>query len=521
MKSNSLVLQSASDSRFRPIIDAVPLPLWIAGPDQRCVFFNRRWLEFTGHTLEEELARGWTQTVHEEDRARCASIYAAALERQEEFQFECRLRRKDGEYRWTIGKGSPRFSVSGAFGGFVGTFTDIHELGIFNGDDGERGRRLSNVGKLAAGIAHDFNNLLANILANAELALAEVAPRSRAIEELERIRNVAIRGSEIVRELMVYAGRDPAHAEAVDLSKLVEEMLEMLRLSVTKHAKITTELAAALPAIIAEPPELREILMNLILNASDALDERDGEIKISTSVVKSAATEFLEPGMDPALDYLKLEVADTGRGIARALQNQIFEPFVSTKQPGRGVGLAIVQRITRKYGGNVRLISAAGQGTRFIVLLPCWTDVAGGEPARSSPLPPHDTGKTVMIVDDEEGLRLAIAQLLRRDGFRVVEASDGSSAIELLQSQGQDIDTILLDLTLPGLPSDKVVKEAARIRPDVRIFLTSAYSHESAAGFTAPQIKGFVRKPYAIRDLVRMLSGEEYATLASSNAYRP
>lgn len=510
-----------NENYFRPIIDAAPLLLWATGPDGRLVFFNGSWLDFTGRTLDEQLAHDWTEDIHAEDRARCTSIYTTAFARREEFQFECRLCRKDGEYRWAIAKGAPRFTASGAFAGFVGGFIDIHDLGIATDSDGAGTRRLSNIGRLAAGIAHDFNNLLSNILANAELALAEVAPRSRAIEELERIRKVAMRGSEIVRELMVYTGRDPASAKPVDLSKLVEEMLEMLRISVTKHARVTTDLAQDLPSVIAEPPELREVLMNLILNASEALGEKDGEITISTSLLNCDATELLANGVNKAGDYLKLEVADTGRGIARSLQSRVFDPFVSTKQSGRGVGLAIVRTIARKYGGNVSMTSTPGRGTRFTVLLPCWKQAENEEPARGIPAAAPSTGKTVMIVDDEDGLRLAVSQLLRRDGFRVIEAPDGSAAVELLRSHGPTIDTILLDLTLPGLSSAQVVEEAARIRPDVRIFLTSAYSRgNAAAAFTAPQVKGFVRKPYAIRDLVQLLFEEEYANSVSGNANR-
>lgn len=510
-----------TENHFRPIIDAAPLLLWTTDPDRRCVFFNRRWLDFTGRTLAEQLTHDWTDFVHTEDRGHCASIYSRAFARREEFQFECRLRRSDGKYRWMVAKGTPWFSASGVFSGFIGAFTDIHEYGLAPDNDGAAARRLSSIGRLAAGIAHDFNNLLANILANADLALAEVTPRSRAIDELERIRKVAIRGSEIVREIMVYAGRDAARAEPVDLSKLVEEMLEMLRISVTKHARITTDLAADLPPIVAEPPELREVLMNLILNASDALGEKDGEIKISTSLVKSGNAENPDNGLEPSGDYLKLEVADTGRGIARSLQNHIFDSFVSTKQTGRGVGLAIVRTIARKYGGSVQLASAPGRGARFIVLLPCAAQSEAQEPARNVGAAAGSAGKTVMIVDDEEGLRLAISQLLRRDGFRVMEAPDGFSAVELLRSHGQTISAILLDLTLPGLPSKKVVEEAARIRPDVRILLTSAYSDaNAAAAFRVPQVKGFVRKPYGIRELVRLLCEDEYASFASGSAHR-
>lgn len=387
-----------------------------------------------------------------------------------------------------------------------------------NGND----RRLSSIGALAAGIAHDFNNLLANILANAELALAEIAPRSCAIRELERIRNVAIRGSEIVRELMVYAGQEPPRTELVDLSRLVTEMVEMLRISVTKHARITTDLAADLPALMAEPAELRELLMNLILNASDALGERDGEIRISTSLEADGATGRAEADANERRGCLKLEVADTGSGVMPSIEDRIFDPFVSTKQAGRGVGLSIVRTIVRKYRGSVRLSSAPGQGTRFTVLLPCTERAEDdrGEPIASAAASPG-AGRTLLIVDDEEGLRLAMAQLLRREGFRVMEAHDGSAAVELLRNHAESIDTILLDLTLPGVRSEKVVEEALRLRPDIRVFLTSAYNPGNAASrFKSPQVRGFVRKPYRIRELVRLLSGEAYASLASDTGSR-
>jgi CheY-like chemotaxis protein len=201
------------------------------------------------------------------------------------------------------------------------------------------------------------------------------------------------------------------------------------------------------------------------------------------------------------------------------MRNRIFDPFVTTKHPGRGVGLAIVRTIARKYGGSIRFTSSPGRGTRFSVVLPC----AAGRPelegaARSDSTSVAGTGRTILIVEDEDGLRLAIAVLLRRNGFRVIEAQDGSSAVELLRTHSQAIDTILLDLTIPGVSSEEVIEEAARVRFDVRIFLTSAYSRgNEAPPFNAPQVRGFVRKPYQIRELVRLLSEETYVYSTSGN----
>jgi CheY-like chemotaxis protein len=303
---------------------------------------------------------------------------------------------------------------------------------------------------------------------------------------------------------------------------LVEEMLDLLKISITKHARIRTDLAQDLPPVLAEAAEMRELLMNLILNASDALGEKDGEIRISTSCVEVGQAAAVEPSeYVPAGASLQLIVADTGPGISPEVQARIFEPFFTTKLPGRGVGLAIVQTIVRRYRGSIRLTSAPGQGTSFTVLLPCTARTAGmkGPAPMRSPAISGD-GKTILIVEDEEGIRLAVSQLLRRSGFNVMEARDGLAAVELLRKHSRTIDIILLDLTLPGLPSREIVEEAARLRPDMRIFLTSAYSRETAApAFNAPQVKGFLRKPYEIRELVRLLS-EAYANSARNHAYR-
>ena len=502
-------------NHFRPIIDAAPVLLSVADAEQRCVFFNSRWLAFVGRTLDEQLAHDWTENVHAEDRARCASIYSAAFERREEFQFECRLQRSDGEFHRAIANGAPRLTPAGAFAGFVVAFT-VHHTDLSAGQGESGARRLSNIGTLAAGIAHDFNNLLANILANADLALAEAGPQSRAAAGLERIRTVAVRGAEIVRELMVYSGRERSHAERVNLSKLVEEMLEMLRISVTKHASITTDLAPNLPHIIAEPAEISELVMNLILNASDSLGEKDGEIRISTSRVRRGAVSG-GGASDGSNGRLRLVVADTGSGIARSIRHRIFDPFISTRRPGRGMGLATVHMIVQKYGGKIRVTSSPGRGTQFIVHLPCAPAAIGADAGRLAPAHTAGDRRTVLVVEDEEGLRMAIARLLRLEGFRVFEAADGSSAIALLRGHTNAIDAILLDLTIPGLTSKAVIGEAARLRPDVRIVLTSAYSQESAAlELKADHVKGFVRKPYHVREVVQLLTDEISTTAVRS-----
>jgi CheY-like chemotaxis protein len=325
---------------------------------------------------------------------------------------------------------------------------------------------------------------------------------------VERIHAVAMRASEIVRELMVYAGHDEGEMTAVDLSVLVEEMLDLLKVSITKQARITTDLAIRPPAVFAEVAEVRELVMNLILNASEAVRTKGGEIHIATSpVVLSEAGSNSEL---PAGAYMQLEVSDTGQGMSADVQARVFEPFFTTKTSGKGIGLSVVRRIVRRYGGSIQCQSAPGEGARFLVLLPCAEANVGFqfvvEAGESGP--PLKPGATLLLVEDEEGLRISVSALLRQQGIRVFDAGEGKAAIEILRDHAHEIDAILLDLTLPGIPSDEVIAAAGQMRPDIKILLTSAYSSRDAAqAMAATQVKGFIRKPYEFGELSRALSG--------------
>ena len=270
------------EERFRNLADTAPLMIWVAGPDKGCTFVNRGWLSFTGRTLEQELGNGWTAGIHPDDLEYCFNTYASAFDERRAFQLEHRLRRADGEYRWVLGSGVPRFGPDGEFTGYIGNCTDITDLKRSQEEDVAR-QKLESVGRLAGGIAHDFNNLLGGVLAQADLALSELADGSPPDEPLNRIRTVAIRGAGIVRQLMIYAGHEDAVSEPVDLSSLIGEMMELLNVVVSKHAVLKTELGSGLPAVQANPAQLRQLVMNLVTNASEAIGERDGVITIRTA----------------------------------------------------------------------------------------------------------------------------------------------------------------------------------------------------------------------------------------------
>jgi PAS domain S-box-containing protein len=370
-------------------------------------------------------------------------------------------------------------------------------------------QRLETVGTLAGGIAHDFNNLLGGVLAQADLAQAEYDAGASPKEELKAIRDVAIGGSEIVRQLMIYAGKETEALGPVDVSQIVREMTGLLKVSVSKHATVETDLGKDLPAVRASAAQIRRIVMNLVTNASEAIGGRDGAIRVTTRQVALDRAAAIAKDVAEG-DYLQLEISDNGRGMSRETQTRVFDPFYTTKSAGHGLGLAVVHGIVRGLGGAIQLTSEEGMGATFWIWLPATGDAAGetgavadaGEPARPSP------GFTLLLVEDEDPLRNAVVKMLRKAGVEVLEAPNGSAAIELLRANGSRIDVVLLDVTIPGASSDEVIVEVARARPEIGVILTSAYSEEMLTSrMSASPIRGFIRKPYQIADLLRTLRG--------------
>jgi two-component system cell cycle sensor histidine kinase/response regulator CckA len=371
-------------------------------------------------------------------------------------------------------------------------------------------QKLESLGVLAGGIAHDFNNLLGGILAQAELAETELAGGSIPGQELQAIKNVAIRAGEMVRELMVYSGQDEARLEPLDLSLLVDEMLELVKISISKHATLTVDLPKNLPAIRANAVQIRQIVMNLITNASEALGDKEGVISVTVAKVEFVQDALAGSQSDSSAgSRLRLEVRDTGCGMTAETLAKIFDPFFTTKFSGRGLGLAAVQGIIHSHNGTINVVSVPGEGSRFEILLPCI-----GQPARdsmdiavtSSARESDAIAGTVLVVEDDEVIRLAVSKMLQKAGFSVIEASDGTTGANLFRINQTKIDVVLLDVTLPGMPGREVLKEMRRIRPGVKVVLTTAFNKDRALSSIDEQHPwGYVRKPYQFGELISLL----------------
>jgi PAS domain S-box-containing protein len=450
---------------------------------------------------------GFVEGAIPQDRERLERWMNECLARKSGHSIEFQIARPDGGLRIISCTSEVSLDEDGSPARLFGACQDITDSRRAQQEDLAR-QKLESVGTLAGGIAHDFNNLLGGVLAQAELALAQNESGPYPEEELLAIRNVAIRGSEIVRQLMMYAGKESEVLELVDVSRIVAEMLEFLRISVSKRAKLVTDLSQDLPKVRASAAQLRQVVMNLLTNASEAIGDRGGVIRVTTRRLTTSQAATIAKGLAGSY-YLLLEVSDTGCGMSRETQAKVFDPFFTTKGAGHGLGLAVVHGIVRGLGGAIHIATEAGQGTTIQILLPCsetpgettrqsLTD--GTEPARPS------REFSVLVVEDEDPLRLAVVKMLRKTGFAVLEAANGSVAINLLRANQGKIDVVLLDMTIPGASSREVVAEATQIRPDIRVVLTSAYSQEMLKPpMSASQIHAFIRKPFQFADLVETL----------------
>jgi two-component system cell cycle sensor histidine kinase/response regulator CckA len=495
-----------SEERFRNMADSAPVMIWVAGPDKVLTFFNKTWLEFVGRTLEQELGNGWIQSVHPDDLDYYSARYSSAFDARAKFHVEYRLRRADGEYRRVLCSGVPRFTQDGIFAGYIGSDIDITDLRRAQEEALAR-QKLESLGVLTTGIAHDFNNLLGGILASVELALSEHSDGTLDEKNLVRIRTAAIRGGEIVRQLMNYGGVEGQVLESVDISVLVGEMLELLKVSISKCATLKIDLPEGLSEVRANAAQIRQVVMNLITNASEALEEREGVISVSVAELR-LCLDCQVPNLSEG-NYIRLEVSDSGQGMTEEIQTRIFDPFFTTRFAGRGLGLAAVQGIIRSHGGAIDVVSAPGQGSRFEVFLPCVGRLAGDGGDIVGPFAASEdetSSHAILVVEDEEILRVAVSAMLRKHGVTVIEAADGKEGIDLFRANSQHIDVVLLDMTLPGLSGREVVPELRRIQPDVNLIITTAYSENWALEAIGGQEAWFyIRKPYRFDELEGLL----------------
>ena len=504
---------------FRSAFEDAPVGMCLVSPEGRFLRVNNAFCLMLEHPESELLAMTFMDVTHPEDRPASREWVGRILAGEEVPKIlEKRYLRKSGHLLWGIVGTFLLRSDDGAPLFFITHIQDITERKQAEEEKRnlerqvQQAQRLESLGVLAGGIAHDFNNLLMAVLGHAELASEEISPMSAARGNLAEITTAARRAADLCRQMLAYAGKSSFSLERVGLRELVEEMAHLLKTAISKKAILNLNLERGLPPIEADPSQIRQIVMNLIINASEAIGDRSGVITVAVGATRCdeeylRRTE-LRNDLPPGL-YVHLEVTDTGGGMDAQTRSRIFEPFFTTKFTGRGLGLAAALGIVRVHKGALKVYSEPGKGTTFKILFPALAD--GEDTTRSpesSPLATWRGKGTILLVDDEESLVALGARMLEHLGFTVLTAPDGLQAVDLYRERGNEIDLVLMDLTMPHMDGAEAFGELRRLNPDVRVVLASGYSHEDVASrFAGKGLAGVLQKPYTLAKLRELLAG--------------
>jgi hemerythrin-like metal-binding protein/PAS domain S-box-containing protein len=508
-----------SEARLQGFIRHASAAIAFKGLDGRLLLANRRAEALIGScqaaTPGGDLFEAFPPEVAERAREHDKRIITA----KEETQTEEEIAFPDGTMRNLLVQKFPLLDTLGRCWGVGVIATDITER-----KQAEKAhlqhQKLESIGLLAGGIAHDFNNLLGVLSGNLELARMELGKEGPAEAQFQAMEAVVSRATTLVAQILAYAGKGKFQVQVLDLNQEVEGMIRLLRISLSRNAILRWEPAPGLLSMMGDLAQIHQLVMNLVLNASDAVAPRGGAITIRTGLETiSQATinrHFLRQALSPGL-HLTLEVADDGAGMAPEVQERIFDPFFTTKFTGRGLGLAAVQGILRSHQGGILVDSREGAGSTFKVVFPAMAAPKGAgvldSPIREVRFNEYRGSGTVLVVDDEDDLRMVACSALCRLGFQVLQARDGLEALQVFEANRERIRLVLMDLTMPRMDGEVAFRELRRASARMPIILSSGFGPEEAMQrFTGKGLAGFLQKPYRFQDLldaVRQALGED------------
>jgi two-component system, cell cycle sensor histidine kinase and response regulator CckA len=620
----------ASEAEFRLLAEAMPQIVWITRPDGGNIYFNQRWMDYTGLTLEESLGDGWTKPFHPDDKPLAWQAWKNATATSGTYSIECRLRSADATYRWWLIRGVPVKDASGNILKWFGTCTDIdalkqgearlresegllriagraarlggwtvslpdlrvtwsdevcaiHEVppgtapsmtqaleayapefretirekfeacvrdgtpydvelqivtatnrrvwvrtignaerssfgavtglrGAFQDIDDRRklqdqfrqAQKMEAVGRLAAGVAHDFNNLLSVVLGFSELAIDGLKAADPLRGDIEEIRKAANRATALTRQLLAFSRQQVLEPRVVDLNDIVGGMKPMLSRLLGEDIDLTVLPSGSLGRVLVDPSQVEQVVMNLAVNARDAMPE-GGMLTIETSNVTIDGACIGKPAEVPPGHFVRLAVTDSGAGMTEATRARLFEPFFTTKEKGKGtgLGLATVFGIVQQSGGYVNVYSELNHGTTFKVYLPR-TDRVAEAPRSTAPATTLDGSETILLVEDEEQVRAVACTILRRHGYNVLEACNGGEAYLISNDFPATIHLLLTDVVMPRMSGRRLAEQLAPQRPKMRVLFASGYTDDAIIhhGVLDAGV-AFLQKPFTPRALLR------------------
>jgi two-component system cell cycle sensor histidine kinase/response regulator CckA len=499
---------ASSEARFRSLCASSPLGIFRSDAEGSVTYANPRVLQIFGLSESEGLGHGWLARVHPEDAPDVVVGWRESLAAGRDYAREYRLLMADGAVRWVRCQAAPLLDRSGTLIGTVGTIDDITERRALESQL-RQASKMEAVGRLAGGVAHDFNNLLTVISANTAFVAADLPASSQAAMDLAQVEEATRRAAALTRQLLAFSRKQVLRPRRVDLNETVRELERMLRRLIGEQVSIHTRLDPQVWPVNADPSQLEQVLMNLVVNARDAMPD-GGVVRIATANVElDEAHVALCAGMR-AGHYVSLTVADDGVGIPPALVPHVFEPFFTTKELGKGtgLGLATVYGIVKQSAGHVTVESEMGKGTTFTVLLPRHDALPSAPLEGAGSL--RGGNETVLLVEDEVAVRAALRRMLTRHGYRVLQAGDGAEALRVWTAARVrgTVDIVLVDAVMPVLSGQELIAALRAEQPDAKVVLMTGYTHDMAevtAALTRGGASGFLQKPIAEEALLEQV----------------
>jgi len=482
------------------------------------VFFNHMAIDFTGYTRDELHFTPFERFVHPDDRDMVIQRYQKRLNGHKNGErYNLRIIKKDGSWAWVEASSvGVDWNYKPAVLCFLVDITDrikAEEERLMMLRRSHQVQKLESLGVMAGGIAHDFNNILSAIIGNIELVEMDLETDKAAMSNLQESKKAALKAADLTNQILAYTGKARFVTQRVNLNGLIEDIDHKIQEIVPENIELQKRLDPGLPVIIADPSKMKQVIINLIMNASEAVGFMDGEICISTSCMDcddETVGDVMKGEMPLRGRYVALDISDNGPGMDESTIQRLFDPFFTTKFTGRGLGLPVVQGIVKGHKGRVIVESKQYGGARFRILFPVPEQESAREiksEAESRVRKRSHDREHIMVVDDEEMVRNVCSKMLERSGFTVCTADSGKKAVEIFQKNKDDISCIVLDLTMPGMDGIATLKQLKGMDPGVRVILSSGYTIEEATRmFSVDGLSGYIQKPYSRNELIDIVT---------------
>lgn len=494
-----------SESRFRALIDASAQIVWTAAANGAAVEDSPSWCAFTGQSREERLGFGWMAAVHQEDRTRTALNWRAAAMTGLPFTDEVRLHHASGEWRWMIVRAVPLLHPNGAVRAWIGMNTDITERKQAEAMQAKleaqlrQAQKMESVGRLAGGIAHDFNNLLTVIQGYCDLIQLRLSAVDPVRNRIALIQQASERATTLTSQLLAFSRKQILAPTVLDLNALVTDLQQLLVRIIGEDIVLQTHLSSAVWPVTADSGQIEQVLMNLVVNARDAMPT-GGQLTIETqNVILDDDYAKLHPDLPPGPCVL-VAVSDTGCGMSKEIQTQIFEPFFTTKErdKGTGLGLSTAYGIVKQSGGDITVYSEPGQGATFKIYLPASEVGSKITPPVPRQFSSQHGSETILVVEDEEMVRKLVHEALQDQGYTILEARNGQAALTLLAQYQGRVDLMLTDVIMPQMSGRELAERVQERYPQIQVLFTSGYTDDAVVrhGLLEPEVN-FLSKPFS------------------------